>query len=339
VVTAIVIVLALLASGVFVGRYVVDGSSDDATAASSGDTQTGTALPTDPPVQGDQAEPVAAVADAVAPAVVQIETGFGLGSGIAYDPTGLILTNAHVVGDETDVTVTFSDGSSSEGEVLGTDPSVDVAVVQVDVGALVDVAVLALDDEPQVGQLAVAVGSPFGLEQTVTAGIVSAVDRPFPNDLGIIVPMLQTDAAINSGNSGGALADRDGRIIGMNTAIFSNSGDNSGIGFSIPIDKAFAQATKIVNGESLDAPLLGVTGQPPESGEPGAEIIEVTADTAADQAGLLVGDIVVTVDGDDVKSFQDLAAKLGDNNPGDTVSLEIQRAGEEITVEVTLGSR
>src|SRR5690606_7709187 len=128
---------------------------------------------------------------------------------------GLILTNAHVVGGSDEVMVRFADGSSTEGSVLGADTSTDVAVVEIDPSAVIGTASLALDSEVKVGQLAVAIGSPFGLDQTVTSGIISAIDRPYPGSE-IVVGMLQTDAPINSGNSGGALVNRQGQVIGIN---------------------------------------------------------------------------------------------------------------------------
>lgn len=347
-VVAVVAVLALLAAGFVVGRLTV-GESETLSADGVGNDPAGgtsqtaaSELPTDPPVQSSGEEPVAAVAEAVGPAVVQIETGAGLGSGIVYDPDGLIMTNAHVVGSSSEVNVTFADGTEVEGEVLGADPNTDVAVVEVDPEAIIEVAVLALGGELRVGQTAVAIGSPFGFEQTVTAGIVSAVDRPFPSGTQseqILVGMIQTDAPINSGNSGGALTDREGRVIGMNTAIASQTGDNSGIGFAIPIDIAYAQATKIVEGEPLDVPFLGVGRGQNTTGEPGAYIASVEPGSAADEAGLEVGDLVVAIDGEPVKGFDELAAEIASRTPGDTISLEVWSDGDTQTVEATLQSR
>ncbi|MDZ7733799.1 MAG: trypsin-like peptidase domain-containing protein [Acidimicrobiia bacterium] len=218
------------------------------------------------------------------------------------------------------------------------DPATDVAVVGVDESAVLDVAQLALGGEVQVGQLAVAIGSPFNLEQTVTSGIISAVDRPFPTEE-VTVGMLQTDAPINSGNSGGPLVDRQGRVIGINTAIFSTSGDNSGIGFAIPIDLAHSQAEKILAGEPLDTALLGVSGDATESGDAGVLVVEVQPGTAADEAGLEVGDVIRSVDGEQVADIGQLAADISQRDPGEEVEMVVERDGEQRTVRATLGSR
>jgi S1-C subfamily serine protease len=329
VVFALLAIFALLAAGLFAGRLAFDDETAD--TATAGVTQ-------DPPVKGDPEEPVAAVAEALGPAVVQIETDEGLGSGVIYDESGLIMTNAHVVGDSDEVTVQLPDGKSDEGEVLGADPATDIAVVQMDETKVTGVACLALGEPVKVGQTAVGIGSPFGLTQTVTSGIVSAVDRSYPSGE-IVVGMIQTDAPINSGNSGGALANRDGCVIGINTAIFSNSGDNSGIGFAIPIGTADRQAQKIVNGESLETGFLGVTGDEPTGGDAGVLVVEVAEDSAAEDAGVEMGDVIVSIDGDEVQDIGALAAKISVHSPGDEVVLEVVHDGDTSEVTVELGSR
>jgi putative serine protease PepD len=331
-----VVLVVLLVAGFAVGRLTSDEPLDLGSASDLGAAVAPTAA--EPPVSGDTDEPVAAVAEAVSPAVVQIETGSGLGSGVVFDEEGLILTNAHVVGESGEVTVRFADGSSADGSVLGADTSTDVAVVQIDSDAVIGTAQLALDSEVKVGHLAVAIGSPFGLDQTVTSGIISAIDRPYPGSE-IVVGMLQTDAPINSGNSGGALVNRNGQVIGINTAIFSNSGDNSGIGFAIPIGVAYNQAQKIINGESLDTGFLGIEGEAPPNGESGVLVQAVTDGSAADDAGIAVGDIIVSVDGEEMKDIGDLAATISTFSPGDEVELEVNRDGETSTVSATLGER
>lgn len=201
---AVVLVVAvLLVAGFAIGRLTLAPGGEDAVVAADPGGQV-QQTSQEPPVPAEVDEPVAAVAEAVSPAVVQIETSAGLGSGVVFDESGLVLTNAHVVGDDDQVVVRQADGSSVDGEVLGADPSTDVAVVQIDSDAVLGTACLALGEEVRVGQIAVAIGSPFGLDQTVTSGIVSAVERPFPNS-DVVVGMIQTDAPINSGNSGGAV--------------------------------------------------------------------------------------------------------------------------------------
>jgi len=309
----------------------------------------GSELPV-PPLPGELAdEPVAAVAQAVAPAVVLVQNDLGQGSGIIYDEEGLILTNAHVVGQFTEVRITFGTGVSVPGVVLGADPLTDVAVIEIDTDAEFGVAALAPDSSVQVGQLAVAIGSPFGLDQTVTSGIVSAKGRVIVDQLedgrNSIVAMIQTDAPINPGNSGGALADRQGRVIGMNTSIRTDgSGGNIGVGFAIPADTAKIIADRIVSGEPLEQGFLGVgvgTGEvqegSPEIIEPGAVIGSIEPGGGAEVAGLTELDRIVRFNGIEIKSMTDLAAAVRIQPPGATVAVEFIRDGELLAVDVTLG--
>jgi S1-C subfamily serine protease len=286
-------------------------------------------------------EPVADAAAVILPSVVQIQTGSGpnpgVGSGVIYDSDGLILTAAHVVENQETVTVRFADGEQVEGTVVGGTAGADVAVVQVDRTGL-PAAELALDDEPQVGQMAIAVGSPWGLQGTVTAGIISAVDQAIPSGA-TARAVLQTDAAINPGNSGGPLVDREGRVIGINVSIFSLSGANDGVGFAVPIDIAHDIAERVVAGEEIQSAYLGVSLGVVETGQAGALVEVVTPGTGADQAGLQPGDLVVSIDGAPVQSGGDLAAQIQTHQPGDTVELEVVRGGEQVTVSVTLGER
>ena len=197
----------------------------------------------------------------------------------------------------------------------------------------------------QVGQLAVAIGSPFGLEQSVTAGIVSAVNRAVPHANVIdgsptIVEMIQTDAPINPGNSGGALADRQGRVVGMNTSIRTDGivSGNLGVGFAIPSDTILLVADRIVNGESLDVGFLGVSGQNPALGRAGALIIDVVEDSPAWDGGLMPGDLVVSVDGFPILGMSELAAKIRISSPGTEVEIGVIRNGEEAFFKVILGT-
>ncbi|HEY4606885.1 MAG TPA: trypsin-like peptidase domain-containing protein, partial [Acidimicrobiia bacterium] len=286
-------------------------------------------------------EPVADAAAVILPSVVQIQTGAGsgsgVGSGVIYDSDGLILTAAHVVAGSENVTVRFNDGEEVQGTVLGGTSGADVAVVQVDRTGL-PAAELAVDDEPRVGQMAIAVGSPWGLQSTVTSGIISAVDQSIPSGASARA-VLQTDAAINPGNSGGPLVDREGRVIGINVSIFSLSGANDGVGFAVPIDIAADVAEQIVAGETIQSAFLGVVGEDVESGQAGASITEVSPGTAADEAGVEVGDLVISLDGVRIQGIADLAAQVQTHRPGATVELEVIRDGEQIVLQVTLGER
>ena len=298
--------------------------------------------PTAPPA-GFDPEPASTVASAVAPAVVQILVpNFGQGSGIIYSAEGYILTNAHVVGGSTEVSVTLANGSTVDGEVLGADTGTDVAVVQIDASLDFTVAELGGIETIEVGQLAVAIGSPFGLEGTVTAGIVSAVNRIVPNDLSgdlTRVAMIQTDAPINPGNSGGALADIEGRVVGMNTSIRTDGGQgNLGVGFAIPADTAKLIADRIVEGVPLESGYLGVSLTDATVGAPGAVITDVVDGDPAATAGLLAGDKIVGVDGTAIRSSGELAAWVRLQLPGQSVQVEVERDGQTETFTVELGT-
>lgn len=289
-------------------------------------------VPTGPAASG-AVEPVVEAASAVAPAVVLIQHDQGQGSGIVYTDEGLILTNAHVVGTRTEVGVKLASGVTVRGEVLGADPQTDVAVVSITTDSEYGVAELAPMSSVQVGQLAVAIGSPFGLDQTVTSGIVSAVGRVVDN-----VAMIQTDAPINPGNSGGALADRQGRVIGMNSSIRTGgSGGNIGVGFAIPSDTARLIADRIVNDEPLDQGFLGISGASAIIGTPGASVREVTPGSGADRAGILPDDLIVGFNGAQIRTMTDLAAAVQLQAPDQAATVDILRNGEPIQLEVILG--
>ena len=285
-------------------------------------------------------EPVVAVAEALGPSVVLVEVEadtafeFGLGSGIVWDAdNGYIVTNQHVVEGADSVTIALSDGTSLSGEVVGGSVGHDVAVVRVDPEAAELVAAtFAPASSVRVGQLAVAIGSPLGLTGTVTAGIVSAVriqvqggsdpSSPVP------VEMIQTDAAINRGNSGGALADWQGRVIGMNTMIQTTTGGSIGLGFAVPSDTVDLIATRIVKGESLELGYLGISGQAGEDDDVGVVVAEVLHESPADEAGLLPGDVIIGLDDEPMYDITELSAAIKLRRPGETVELTIRRGGD-----------
>ena len=327
VVVAMVVVLGLFGLG-FGARSLLD---DESKTVISGSSVAAPTIKVDPAV-----EPVAYAASVVSPSVVQIDVSGGLGSGVVYEPNR-IMTNAHVVGTSRNVTVRAASGKTYQGRVIGTDTGTDIAVVQVD-GLDLPVATLATE-KPYVGQLTVAVGSPYGLTQTVTSGIVSALNRPVDNDKGVVVNMVQTDASINPGNSGGALANRSGQIIGINTAIFSQTGENTGIGFAIPISTAKRAADKLAAGQTVTRAGLGLTGpSQSRSSESGAYVQSVTPGGAADQAGIKAGDIIVSVDGLPIQTFNDLRGTISAYSPGDSVTVGVLRDGSTKDIKVTLGT-
>jgi len=335
---------AVIAATAFgLGRLTASNDEPTADGAPTSTTVTATSLiaATDPPPvatvpRGDQGiEPVAAAAAAIGPAVVQLDTGVGTGSGVIYDAAGYILTAAHVVENATTVTVRFADGSSTTGTVLGADEQTDVAVVAIEPGEVPAIAVLALGVDLSIGQTAVAVGSPFRLDQTVTSGIISAVDRILERNG---ISMVQTDAAINPGNSGGPLVDLSGRVLGINDVIFTNSGDNAGVGFAIAVDVAKIIADQITAGEPTALARLGVGVDVAPGGAAGALISQVDPGTAADEAGLAVGDVVIAIDGDPVRDPDELRAEVVTRAPGTATELVVMRDGEQLTINVTLGS-
>lgn len=311
----------------------VDSTPTQVTAPSS------VSPPSSLPPPDPSAAPAAFVASVLGPSVVQIETDFGIGSGVIYGD-GLILTNHHVIDEAVDISVLLSDGRKLEGEILGSDAATDIGVVSIGEGQGLPTATLATGENAQVGQVAIAIGSPFRLQQTVTEGIVSAVNRPVPNG-NVYTAMIQTDAPINPGNSGGALADRTGRVLGINTAIQTGgtTNTNAGVGFAIPIDTAISVADRIVAGIPIEAGLLGVRGNEAPDGSAGVHIIEVTPDTGAEAAGLLVGDRIVAIDGAPVTQFEELAGLVVANVPGAVVQLDVVRDGVNLTLEATLGAK
>jgi putative serine protease PepD len=299
----------------------------------------GAGIPTAAPVAASPIpsgeEPAAAVAKALLPTVVEIRHDNGLGSGFVYDSNGYIMTAAHVVQGVDRVDVRLYDGTKLTGEVVGTDDLNDVAVIKVDRTGLA-AAPLATGQTLQVGQLAIAIGSPFGLNETVTAGIISSTDRILEGR-----EVIQTDAPINPGNSGGVLADRRGRVIGINDAIRpgDNSNGNVGIGFAVPIDIAAKSAAAIVKGEQIQIGYLGVAMGDATGGQDGAVVQEVTPDSPAARAGLQAGDVVVSIDGKAVQDRSELVAAIRGHKPGDKVTLVVVRGGNETTITATLTQR
>jgi Do/DeqQ family serine protease len=264
-----------------------------------------------------------------------------LGSGVIVDADkGYILTNNHVIDKADAITVTLKDGRSFKAKLIGTDPATDIAVVQIKADHLTAVK-LGNSDQLQVGDFAVAIGNPFGLGQTVTSGIISALGR---SGLGIegYEDFIQTDASINPGNSGGALVDLAGELVGINTAIFSQSGGNIGIGFAIPINMAHEIMSQLIAHGEVKRGQLGAQAQDltPDlvqafnlpNGRAGAVITKVTPNSAAAKAGLKAGDIVIDVNGRPVRDASDLRNYIGVLRVGEKVKLSILRDGKHETL-------
>ncbi len=332
--------VSTIVAGILAALLLVTGGflASELTQEEPTQTETTTSTQNAPagPVSVRANEPVAEVAKALLPSVVQLETGGGgLGSGVVYKDGGLILTAAHVVEGDTEVVVRLSDGRRVDGRVLGTDPHTDIAVIDAEADDL-QAATLAVDVPLEVGQTAIAIGSPFGLDSTVTAGIVSAVGRTLQTQNGGAVSTVQTDAPINPGNSGGALVDRTGRVIGINDAILSGGGDNAGIGFAIPIDTAFQVAEALEEGETPTIGFLGVTPTDGTGGRPGALVTSVVEGSGAAEAGIQDGDLIVRYQSEPVESAADLIATIRATQPGTTATIEIVRDGQsqELTVDI-----
>jgi putative serine protease PepD len=310
----------------------------------------------DTPAPNGSVEQVAA---RVLPSVVKIDVsgsqGQGSGSGIILSSNGLILTNNHVVElaqGGGNLAVSFNDGSTAAANIVGTDPLTDLAVIRAEGVSGLRPAALGDSSNVDVGEAVVAVGSPFGLESTVTSGIVSATNRPVSaGDAAVggqstIFPAIQTDAAINPGNSGGALVDMNGDVIGINSAIRSTTtlGGESGsigLGFAIPIDEAKPIAQELVRDQTPTHARLGVTVGTPENDEglPGGAVVRsLEGGTAAADAGLQRGDVITRVDDNIISSSDSLVAIVRTYRPGDNVQLTFLRDGTKHTITVTLGS-
>lgn len=298
------------------------------------------------------------VVEKVRPAVVnidtvaQVQTFFGVfpqqgaGSGVLVGPDGYVLTNNHVVEGAQQIKVTLLSGKSFPGRVVGTDRIADLAVIKVDAPEKLPAAELGHSSTLRVGQMAVAIGNPFGLGHTVTVGVISALNRSIQVPGLVIENLIQTDAAINPGNSGGALVDSRGAVIGINTAIVQQA---QGIGFAIPIDTARAIMDQLIKGGRVVRPYVGVVwggdvdrtlaAQYNLPVDHGVIVREVEAGGPAAAAGIRAEDIIVSVDGSPVNNWNDFIRDLFTKRPGDRVRIEVVRNGGRRTFEVTLAER
>ncbi len=336
--TAAGLVVGVVAVGVLVANALIDESSrpdalpavsGNAVKPRSGQTRTG------------------AIYAAASPAVVSIRTNGGSGTGFLIDGNGTIVTNSHVVGTTERVLVRFgADSDSINGNVQGTDPSSDLAVVRIDPQSLpAGVKPLRLADSRtvQVGDPAIAIGNPFGLDRTATEGIVSGVGREIqaPNGFSIDA-VIQTDAPINPGNSGGPLLNDGGRVIGVNSQIETTAGTpgNVGIGFAVPSNAVRQVVPVLSRGGTIKRAYLGLESSPASPSSPsGAAVQNAIPDGPADQAGVKSGDVIVRVDGVQVREPSDIAAAIVNNKPGDEVQIEVRRDGSTVLLRATLGTR
>lgn len=272
----------------------------------------------------------------------------GLGSGVIIDADkGYVVTNNHVIDDATEILVTLKDGREFDAEVIGTDEESDIALIKIKDGDNLTDIEIGQSSDLRVGDFVVAIGNPFGLGQTVTSGIVSALGR---SGLGIeeLENFIQTDAAINSGNSGGALVTMDGKLVGINTAILGPNGGNIGIGFAIPSDMMNNLVLQLIEFGEVRRGVLGIRGHDLThdiakalniDASNGAFVAEAMPDGAAAEAGIQSGDVILSVNGSSIASFSELAALVSSMGQGKTITLGIIRDGEQMDVDVVLGSK
>ncbi|WP_211239629.1 S1C family serine protease [Jiangella gansuensis] len=341
------------AAGAGVATYLND---DDETAApvTRSDLGSGNTGGEGSASQTSDGTGVQAVADQVLPSVVSIavQSQFGQsgGTGIVISSDGEILTNNHVVegaGQNGTVQVTFADGTTADAEVVGTDPLTDLAVIRAQDVSDLTPATLGSSGELAVGEQVVAIGSPLGLDGTVTSGIVSALQRPVAaggeqqgGGVNSVFDAVQTDAPINPGNSGGPLVNMDGEVVGINSAIIAGNGGSGsiGLGFAIPIDQAKPIIEELRSGQEATHAQIGVGVGTPQDGTRGALIASVNSGSAGAEAGLQEGDIVTRVNDRIVTDATSLIAAVRSYRPGDEITLTYLRDGQEQTAQVTLGS-
>src|SRR3954468_7385937 len=282
------------------------------------------------------------------PAVVSIRTPSGSGTGFLVDRDGTLVTNAHVVGDNARVVVKFGpDGRSIDGQVSGSDPSSDLAVVHIEPSSAPrNAKPLQFADSRQVrvGDTAIAIGNPFGLDRTATEGIVSGIGREIKAPNGFSIDeVIQTDAPINPGNSGGPLLDETARVIGVNSQIATAgaSQGNVGIGFAVPSNTVREVVPRLEKGDKIARPYLGVeTSDPTDpNAPPGAEVTTVTPGGPAEGAGVNAGDVITELDGQAVSGSDDVSRIVNTKQPGDHLRIRIDRSGQDVTLDATLQNR
>jgi putative serine protease PepD len=278
---------------------------------------------------------------AVADGVVAVQVGGGSGTGFVIDNRGTIVTNAHVVGESTTASVRRGDSKSViPATVLGTDPSSDLAVLRVDPSRLGTPRPLALanSDAVRVGDDVVAIGHPFGLDRTATAGIVSGLGREIEAPDGFAIDeVIQTDAAINPGNSGGPLVDMRGRVVGVNSQIATaGASGNVGVGFAVPSNTVRDVVPRLARGEKIERPYLGLTTA---AGPGGVEVQAVVPGGPAASGGLEPGDRILSVDGQAISEPGDVTDAIDGREPGDSVTVVVERDGRSQSIDLELGTR
>jgi S1-C subfamily serine protease len=317
------------------------------TTSSSSATTTATGAPA-----GDVFARIPEIVRAVEPSIVSIavatQGGSGEGSGVIWSSDGLIVTNAHVVQNAENVEVVLASGERLPGRVRASDPRTDLAVVEIDRDDLP--AADWAEELPEQGELVLALGNPLGFENTVTEGIVSGLHRAIPSggQTPALVDLIQTSAAISPGNSGGALVDADGRVVGVNVAYIPPEAGAVSLGFAIPAATAVDVVEELLANGRVEHAYLGITPSQntPELGEQfgletdeGVLVMRVEEGTAAADAGVEEGDVIVALDGEEIETVEDLFGELRQHKPGDVVEVEVLRDGERVELQVTLADR
>lgn len=340
--------LALLIAGCSTGN-----GDDEPAEPAAAPTQTPTATPAQSgPGLAETFEGIPAIVEAVAPSIVAVLVstgqGEGEGSGVVWSEDGVVVTNDHVVSGAQEVVVAFASGERVAAAVEATDPITDLAVLRVDRKGLP--AAQFAEELPAVGQLAVAMGNPLGFENTVTAGIVSGLHRSIPSggQTPALVDLIQTDAAISPGNSGGALVGPDGAVMGINVAYIPPEQRAVAIGFAIPAPTVVDVVSQLLEDGEVSHAFLGVRPAPlsPQlaqqaglDADEGVAVLTVVEGSGAEEAGIEPGDVIVSAGGEPLRSVEDLFEILRNRNPGDRLELEIVRSGEDRTITVELTGR
>src|SRR4051812_4046498 len=334
------LVSAVVVSAVLLGTGLAgDNSNPPATTAPANPS------PVTISASDNKGDLIRTVYAAASPSVASVRTSQGSGTGFLADSNGTIVTNAHVVGDNKQVQVRFNDkGAYHDAQVLSVDASTDLAAVKVAASDAQGIRplVLADSDSAQVGDSVVAIGYPLGLDRTATAGIVSGLERRIESPNGFSIDkVIQTDAAVNPGNSGGPLLNAKGQVIGVNSQIATAAGGgegNVGIAFAIPSNTVTQVLPELESGTTVKHAYLGLSTTTPRSGS-GAAIADTTAGGPAERAGLQAGDVVTKVGDASISSPDDVAQAISADQPGDKVDVTVERNGSEHKVSVTLGQR
>ena len=353
--TAILIMAVLFLLGVTVGMLLLAASNRPIAVGQPAGQAQPAAQPATPGELCGAEGNIIQVAKTVGPSVVSVSNmqspGGGkpleeaaLGSGFIVGKDGLIVTNAHVVQDAEAIKVNLADGRNFDAKILGADPRIDIAVIQIQVSNL-PMVTFGDSDKLQVGQQAIAIGNPLGFERTVTVGVVSALNRVIPGGGASLRDLIQTDASINPGNSGGPLLDSCGRVIGVNAAIVGVQGGEGGLGFAIPINTARQAVSQVVSTGHISVPWIGIAygDVTPDIAKQlnlpvskGVIVGSVAPDSPAAAAKLQKGDIVVSLNGKDIEDGAPIQEFIRSAKVGDSVTFDILRDGKKMTIKVTL---